>query len=680
MKTHVSQSFDSPSSFGEASTWVGETRQWEAQGSVSTSTSYLPLPSSSVPPSRITHCRSMDTARSIDTPQRLSSGDESARPRDRTLSQQSLAYANRQYNISTTSLSLPSIPEHHDLIRTATSMLCKEVAKPPQHMSRTVAGLKDWEEVEVRVRALARLERIWGKSGIGGSSSNLSLGATGKERERRLFTEALRDGFVLCQCACFHLSVFRRLLTCFDRLMNKLRSSSIVRPNSRDDGFVRTSNITQFLAACSSYGLPNEDLFQRDDLIEATSESLARVAKTIIALIRYVAAPTPALKHVSGQANTKPTSPSLPLSLYGKGSSRSAATSTPNLPMDAPPPPPTLTRKRWSPPSDLPTVRSNSRRKSSGSFSDDQPATAGDGTNQHARMVQASITDREVLTDKEMPPPRSPPRLWSFEVEEGQPGLFGYHAGSPRVSTSSKAHSISSAMTETTTSTTMSRLFDVASVASTAPSIVGTEGSAIGKDFAQKHTELEAYSQETRLIQTLLDHSRVREMNDSGTASRGISRKWEKQQLGKPASRLGKGKWPEDFMDPLQPPKSPTTDFRSPSQRKLAIIGATQRNENVESLPQFPRQPTHRARHSINVPVQLMKDSVIRRDNSASDLLARDSLDGSLARKTLVVKEEGKAPAHFVSESVFIGDTSNASYSKSAIALGADSLGLFTRL
>jgi hypothetical protein len=89
-------------------------------------------------------------------------------------------------------------------------MLCKEVVKPPLHMSRTEAGLKDWEEVEMRVRALARLERIWGKSGIGGSSSNLTLSTPagvsvgGEERERRLFTEALRDGFVLCQCACFN--------------------------------------------------------------------------------------------------------------------------------------------------------------------------------------------------------------------------------------------------------------------------------------------------------------------------------------------------------------------------------------------------------------------------------------------------------------------------------------------
>ncbi|KAJ7740619.1 hypothetical protein B0H16DRAFT_1273863, partial [Mycena metata] len=101
---------------------------------------------------------------------------------------------------STNSLFPQSDPERRNVIRTATSMLCKEVVEPPLHMSRSEAGLKDWEEVEVRVRALARLERVWGKSGIGGSSSNITLESPsginvgGEERERRLFTEALRDG------------------------------------------------------------------------------------------------------------------------------------------------------------------------------------------------------------------------------------------------------------------------------------------------------------------------------------------------------------------------------------------------------------------------------------------------------------------------------------------------------
>ena len=70
------------------------------------------------------------------------------------------------------------------------------------------AGQSDWGEVEVRTRALARLERVWSKSGVC-SSTNVStaalasfsgLTASGEERERRLFCEALRDGYVLCQC------------------------------------------------------------------------------------------------------------------------------------------------------------------------------------------------------------------------------------------------------------------------------------------------------------------------------------------------------------------------------------------------------------------------------------------------------------------------------------------------
>jgi hypothetical protein len=66
--------------------------------------------------------------------------------------------------------------------------------------------------VEVRIRCLARLERMFGKSGEigGGSASTLNamsgtspsgFSAGSEERERRLFGEALRDGYVLCQCA-----------------------------------------------------------------------------------------------------------------------------------------------------------------------------------------------------------------------------------------------------------------------------------------------------------------------------------------------------------------------------------------------------------------------------------------------------------------------------------------------
>lgn len=116
---------------------------------------------------------------------------------------------NRHFNISTTSLSSPPNQEHRELVRTAASILCKELLKPPGH-NTTGLGNAELEEVEVRMRALARLERIWGKSGAAASGSNLmlstagglsssGLSAAGEDREKKLFSEALRDGYVLCQ-------------------------------------------------------------------------------------------------------------------------------------------------------------------------------------------------------------------------------------------------------------------------------------------------------------------------------------------------------------------------------------------------------------------------------------------------------------------------------------------------
>lgn len=94
-------------------------------------------------------------------------------------------------------------------MRVATSLLCKEMLRPGQS---TGLRIRESEEVEVRMRALARLERVWGKSGASANGSVTKLGATesgivggtavstsGEERERRLFSEALRDGYVLCQ-------------------------------------------------------------------------------------------------------------------------------------------------------------------------------------------------------------------------------------------------------------------------------------------------------------------------------------------------------------------------------------------------------------------------------------------------------------------------------------------------
>ena len=69
------------------------------------------------------------------------------------------------------------------------------------------------EEIELRLRALARLERIWKRGGGTNAVSSTSGGvvtgfgvlspggasSVGEDRERRLFSDALKDGYVLCQ-------------------------------------------------------------------------------------------------------------------------------------------------------------------------------------------------------------------------------------------------------------------------------------------------------------------------------------------------------------------------------------------------------------------------------------------------------------------------------------------------
>ncbi|KAL0065795.1 Protein kinase of the Mitotic Exit Network [Marasmius tenuissimus] len=698
------------------------------RGLVSSSTSHLPNHSPSSSPT-------------FDPPRRPSFSREQtpspvqvARPRPTSPNQRSYSQ-NRHFNISTTSLSATSNPEHRELIRTATSMLCKEIIKPPANMARTSAAIKEWEEVELRTRALVRLERIWGKSGVSTSSSNVNvnvlpvsssgLSVAGEERERRLFTEALRDGFVLCQ------------------LMNKLRNSSVVRPDIREDGLARTSNITKFLAACASWGLSNEELFQGDDLIEANSESLARVAQTIIALIEFAHSPSAdRSKVLYGHAHSKKSSGDATSNGSGSGSGisgpyklgsvRSASASTPNLvplattsgrpapqisittaPVSGPVSP--SRAKRWSPPSGLPTVRSSSPDEGS-------VVKQGEGNvkSKTGDEISGAFPDRDVKDASGSrplsPPPRSPLRARSpkrappanaVPDDNGQ-GLFtrtrrssqqasSHSHQSPNRSSAAASsthasigddsirdsvadnHNLrvsraSTTMTDATTSTTttvMSSLLErgnsgmfskfgtirtmTTEATSEAPSITRTEGSSIAEDLARKQRGSDHTRDRKASDVGVVDLSRViEETEESGSSSRGGSKGKsrvknreedkgkgkvgmkegsEAERVEKGALRLGKGKWPDDFIDALHPPSVPINSSKnrvspdpeervrtssiisSSPPRKLAIVGASRRNESLESLPQFPRRPSHRARHSVDAPVLLPKESIIRRDS-----------------------------------------------------------------
>lgn len=166
-------------------------------------------------PSLDSSCRgSIDYQRRPSVDHRLSgsASPQSASPsshfRPRAERANSFAYAsNRNFNVSSTSLAPTSTPEQREIVRSAIAILCKEMRRPPSH-----PGTKEWEDVDVRMQPLVRLQRIWGRSGgtPGESSTPLNnvvagmgstgLSAGGEDRERRMFSQALRDGFVLCQC------------------------------------------------------------------------------------------------------------------------------------------------------------------------------------------------------------------------------------------------------------------------------------------------------------------------------------------------------------------------------------------------------------------------------------------------------------------------------------------------
>lgn len=160
---------------------------------------------------------SVDTHRPIDhssspSPSRAASPTTPIRARAISPSQRNYSpnqLQPRHLNASTTSLHALANSEHREFIRSASSILVRELHKPPSQVRDSTLDQKEYEEIEVRLRSLARLERVWGKSGSGmASSTQLSsvggaslsgLGAGGEERERRYFCDALRDGYVLCQ-------------------------------------------------------------------------------------------------------------------------------------------------------------------------------------------------------------------------------------------------------------------------------------------------------------------------------------------------------------------------------------------------------------------------------------------------------------------------------------------------
>ncbi|KAH8996590.1 hypothetical protein EDB83DRAFT_2559153 [Lactarius deliciosus] len=593
---------------------------------------------------------------------------------------------------STSSLSPagPSNSLHREAVRAATSVLCKEMLRPGQNAS---LGLREAEEVECRMRALARLERVWVKSGASTNGSTTQLGGlslsanmAGEERERRMFTEALRDGYVLCQ------------------LMNKLRPGSIARIDPREDGKLRTSNVTKFLASCSANGLPPEDLFLRDDLIEGTSDCLARVAKTINALVKRAETPVPTHSHLlrGGGSRLKPINTSLanaaPGSLYRTGSSSRAVMSSPNL---------------SSPPSPLPHTEY---------FQTPTPT----GTTSDRDRVPPILTPRS--------PVRSRPSERSLLASPGGDSLLAPSLnGSARMSIADSTTGHSIASSNITDTSTYSSLLDAgfglgfsagrsgsgsgpygkfgtirtvtteatSFIPSEWPSLTLTEGiamaaSMLGRDdtlagdiassifgnnspnghvgIQRRRGSLESPTlrpRERRPSETVpVDLLRVVEESEELLNSNVAPITGPTDRAGRmDRINLGKGKWPDDFVDALQAPSRPIA-IRKASPSSLALsadarliqgefgaadlgvsasinssAGAISASAfplggSVESLLQASSfssmaiapplaaaaaaaavgRPTHRARHCVDAPVLAPKDATaLLHGDSSSD-------------------------------------------------------------
>ncbi|KAF7308853.1 hypothetical protein MKEN_01085200 [Mycena kentingensis (nom. inval.)] len=212
---------------------------------------------------------------------------------------------------------IPRLPlriEERQLLREAVVLLCNTM-EPRLLRKSDPGGEKPSDLVEMRLRALTRLRRRWGRQPSEGHTKNspsngstLSLEPSAEEQddeEMRVFSDALRDGYVLCQ------------------LLNTLNGNAVVRPDDRAASS-STINITKFLATAAKFNLDSPagtdtpQLFLPLDLEDATGYSLARVAKTIIGLIKANATdtmPIPRPKSPQSKAPAREAPPQLLLSI-----------------------------------------------------------------------------------------------------------------------------------------------------------------------------------------------------------------------------------------------------------------------------------------------------------------------------------------------------------------------------
>jgi hypothetical protein len=394
----------------------------------------------------------------------------------------------------------------------------------------------------------------------------------------------------------------------FIRFMNKLRPGLLTNPSTRDDGFVRTSNVTRFLATCSQQGVPAEDLFQRDDLIEASAESLARVAWAVLSLFKIMEAPTAAehshMLKGGGSSGTQ----------QGPDTRSPATELTPNpaLAWSTSSTVSSLQQKRWSPPDLVPPT-----------IIDHGLDTLREKLGP-ARPPQVNI-DHLLLVS---PPPWSP-----FHIQRS---LFRKEMFEERSSlTGRSSPGESQTKSRRTSSTRTSSTFDT--MTTDASSIhVSDEGgpsASMSEELGRKQPDLQRVAEETESAATS-SSGRSKKLQSSVSLSTKLGNTdavdlQERERARKERINLGKAKWPEDFLaaprqnynaaavakefaiDGSIPPPlsiSPT----SVSNLSRAMAAKQDQSNRVEPPLLTLKRPSHRARHSVDTGGLLPRPSRLR--------------------------------------------------------------------
>ena len=450
--------------------------------------------------------------------------------------------------------------------------------------------------------------------------------------------------------------------------MNKHVPSAILRIDPREDGLKRTSNISKFVAACSSHRVPSDDLFYRDDLIEATPEALCRVARTIVAFLKLFEMPAVDRgKVISGQGNK---------SSYAPPSLSRAASSTPNLIQQRSISPPS--RKRLASPEPiLPPLRSDSPQSgtSCGTARNVNISIGKGGTgNDDVSPVKVTTpTPKSPLplrlrskpkhgSDRgsDLPPDSNSLDFPTRESQPSSPSLGDYGQDFPL-----RQSRTSSNITE---NTTYSSIFDLrrnsnaqnkfgtirtvtteaTSLGSEIPSFTRTEASSVAASLAEemaRRRNVSGDSSRTRdrrpseaATPDLVSLLEEEENSACGSSSRDTARARspvdDGQRDREPEQvrvRLGKGKWPDDFMDVFQASPSRSIPIQNKSNREESVlsfnpssaspprkpylVGLSRHTDGSESVPSSPRRPTPRPRHNVD-PVLMPKESILLRDAS----------------------------------------------------------------